>query len=229
MSESVLLTDSSDPVVTLAASRLDGWRVETRAVADLPAALAEPNVRALLVCTSDPSALRLSVESARARGVPVVVCCADEASRRRAVELRAEEWLLEPKTPDEVAARVWSAIARAAMVASTAGERAEKAEYEQLLNDSMTGLPTLPVVIERSRQLFKERGELVVLYLNFVRYSKIEEIYGWEKLDAVLETTASAVRDFLDDDDRVIVHVDGAIPDGELEIGDAASALSLLE
>jgi len=80
-------------------------------------------------------------------------------------------------------------------------ERADKAEYENMLHDSLTGLPTLPVAIERSRQLFKERGELVVLYLNFVRYSKIEEIYGWEKLDAVLETTASAVRDFLDDDD----------------------------
>jgi EAL domain-containing protein (putative c-di-GMP-specific phosphodiesterase class I) len=38
-----------------------------------------------------------------------------------------------------------------------------------------------------------------VLYFNFVRYSKIEEIYGWEKLDAVLETTAVSVREFLDD------------------------------
>ena len=45
----------------------------------------------------------------------------------------------------------------------------------------------------------RKRGELVVLYFNFVRYSKIEEIYGWEKLDAVLETTAKAVREFLDD------------------------------
>ena len=67
-----------------------------------------------------------------------------------------------------------------------------------MLHDAMTGLPTLPVMIERSRALFKERGELVVLYLNFVRYSKIEEIYGWEKLDAVLETTSAAVREFLD-------------------------------
>src|SRR6185295_14950530 len=77
----------------------------------------------------------------------------------------------------------------------------DRVEYEQMLHDSLTGLPTLPVAIERSRQLFKERGELVVLYFSFVRYSKIEEIYGWEKLDSVLETTASAVRDFLDDDD----------------------------
>src|SRR3954466_11104949 len=68
-----------------------------------------------------------------------------------------------------------------------------------MLYDPLTGLPTLPVMIERSRQLIKERGELIVLYFNFVRYSKIEEIYGWEKLDAVLETTATAVREFLDD------------------------------
>jgi EAL domain-containing protein (putative c-di-GMP-specific phosphodiesterase class I)/GGDEF domain-containing protein len=78
-------------------------------------------------------------------------------------------------------------------------DRVERVEYEQMLHDSLTGLPTLPVMIERCRGLFKERGELVVLYLNFVRYSKIEEIYGWEKLDAVLETTAAAVREFLDD------------------------------
>src|SRR6476659_2500676 len=67
-----------------------------------------------------------------------------------------------------------------------------------MLYDYLTGLPTLPVMIERSRQLIKERGEMIVLYFDFVRYSKIEEIYGWEKLDAVLETTAQAVREFLD-------------------------------
>ena len=117
------------------------------------------------------------------------------------MELRAEEWFLLPATPEEIAARTWSAVARAAAIGASVAERADKAEYENMLHDSLTGLPTLPVAIERSRQLFKERGELVVLYFNFVRYSKIEEIYGWEKLDAVLETTASAVRDFLDDDD----------------------------
>ena len=39
---------------------------------------------------------------------------------------------------------------------------------------------------------------MIIHYLNFVRYSKIEEIYGWEKLDQVLETTAAAVHDFLE-------------------------------
>ena len=201
MSESILLTDSDDPTIGAAAALLDGWRAEQRTHDELSAAISAPGVRALLIATKAPGDLRAAIESAHARGLPVVVGCDDESARRRAVELRAEEWFLLPATAGEIAARVWSAVARAASAGAAASEKADKTELEHMLHDSLTGLPTLPVAIERSRQLFKERGELVVLYLNFVRYSKIEEIYGWEKLDAVLETTASAVRGFLDDDD----------------------------
>ncbi|MDB4899371.1 MAG: hypothetical protein JWN53_1179 [Gemmatimonadetes bacterium] len=200
MSESILLTDADDPIVRDAVALLDGWRAECRPLAELGTALAEPGVRALLLTTTDPSELRASIEQAHARGVPVLVGCADEGARRRSVELRAEEWYLLPATASEIAARTWSAVARGAALGAATVKRADQVEYEHMLHDSLTGLPTLPVAIERSRQLFKERGELVVLYFNFVRFSKIEEIYGWEKLDAVLETTASAVREFLDDD-----------------------------
>ena len=201
MSESVLLTDSADPSIDAAVAKLDGWHAERRALPELATALGDAGVRALLLVTTDPTLLRSSIEQAHARGVPVIVGCTDETARRRAVELRAEEWYLLPGTAEEIAARTWSAVARGASLGSEAAQRVDQVEYEQMLHDSLTGLPTLPVAIERSRQFFKERGELVVLYFNFVRYSKIEEIYGWEKLDAVLETTASAVREFLDDDD----------------------------
>jgi EAL domain-containing protein (putative c-di-GMP-specific phosphodiesterase class I)/GGDEF domain-containing protein len=201
VSESILLTDTDVAAVREAVALLDGWRAEPRALPELASALGETGVRALLLTTADPSLLRSRWELAHARGVPVLVGCTDEAARRRAVELRAEEWFLLPATPAEIAARTWSAVARGMSLSASAAERVDRVEYEQMLHDSLTGLPTLPVAIERSRQLFKERGELVVLYFNFVRYSKIEEIYGWEKLDSVLETTASAVRSFLDDDD----------------------------
>ena len=201
MSDSILLTDTDVAAVRDAVALLDGWRAEPRALPELGSALGESGVRALLLTTSDPSLLRSSIELAHARGVPVLVGCSDEAARRRAVELRAEEWFQLPGSANEIAARVWSAVARGSALGAAIAERVDHAEYEHMLHDSLTGLPTLPVAIERSRQLFKERGELVVLYFSFVRYSKIEEIYGWEKLDSVLETTASAVRDFLDDDD----------------------------
>jgi len=201
VSESVLLTDTDDATVRQAVALLDGWRAEVRVLDAVGSALAEPGVRAVLVTTADPSILRTSIEQAHLRGVPVLVGCADEAARRRAVELRAEEWFLLPASAEEIAARTWSAVARGTTLGAENAKRVDQAEQEHMLHDSLTGLPTLPVAMEKSRQFFKERGELVVLYFNFVRYSKIEEIYGWEKLDAVLETTAHAVREFLDDDD----------------------------
>ena len=200
MSDSVLLTDSDKPSIEEAVRQLDGWAVVRVSAAELAeTAGTRAGVRAVLVESSDPATLRAVVERAHGCGIPVVVACADDTARRRAVELHAEEWFRCPASADEIAQRIRAAVGRGLPAGPASTDRVERVELEQMLHDSLTGLPTLPVMIERSRNLFKERGELVVLYLNFVRYSKIEEIYGWEKLDAVLETTAAAVREFLDD------------------------------
>jgi len=200
LSDSRLLTDSTDTSVTDAVSRLEGWEVERVSSGELPNAVAaRSGVRAMLITSADPTVLRHAIERAHSCGIPVVVGCADDTARRRAVELHVEEWFRCPADAEEVAQRIRAAVARGTAHRAATNDRVERVEYEEMLHDSLTGLPTLPVMIERSRNLFKERGELVVLYLNFVRYSKIEEIYGWEKLDAVLETTAAAVREFLDD------------------------------
>jgi EAL domain-containing protein (putative c-di-GMP-specific phosphodiesterase class I)/GGDEF domain-containing protein len=200
VSELLLLTDSADQSVAEAVNHLEGWTFERVSSGELPNAVAaRTGVRAVLITSSDPTVLRLATERAHSCGIPVVVGCADDTARRRAIELHAEEWFRCPADAEEVAQRIRAAVARGTGHHLTNTERIERVEYEEMLHDSLTGLPTLPVMIERSRSLFKERGELVVLYLNFVRYSKIEEIYGWEKLDAVLETTAAAVREFLDE------------------------------
>ena len=200
ISASVVLTDSDDETFATAVGRLDGWRLERRASAELPGAIGTvAGTRVVYARTSDPTLIRAIIEKSHGAGLPVVVECEDDAARRRAVELRAEEWLVRGASVEEIAARIHAALQRGTVAVAGLSDRVERVEYERMLHDSLTGLPTLPVMIERSRQRFKERGELVVLYFNFVRYSKIEEIYGWEKLDAVLETTAQAVREFLDD------------------------------
>ena len=199
MSESILLTDSDQQTLDEAVSHLEGWQLDRVAAAELTNAIASrTGVRVVVVISTDPTILRSVTERAHGSGIPVVVACADDTARRRAVELKAEEWYRCPADGDEIAQRVRSAVARGLPDVQAIADRVERVEYEQMLHDSLTGLPTLPVMIERSRSLFKERGELVVLYLNFVRYSKIEEIYGWEKLDQVLETTAAAVHEFLE-------------------------------
>jgi EAL domain-containing protein (putative c-di-GMP-specific phosphodiesterase class I)/GGDEF domain-containing protein len=236
VNDPVILTDSDDVSIRDAAALLDAWAVVVRRDRELAAAIEDvPDVRVVVTTTDNPNALRDIVERARARALPVIVGCPNEAARRRAIELRVDEWFLLPASAEEIAARVRSALAGMAPAAAALADRIERVEYEQMLYDYLTGLPTLPVMIERSRQLIKERGELIVLYFNFVRYSKIEEIYGWEKLDAVLETTAQAVREFLDasalrssrvmvsftnDDDFVFFHVPppdvAAVTDAEI-------------
>jgi EAL domain-containing protein (putative c-di-GMP-specific phosphodiesterase class I) len=232
----VILTDSDDASIRDAAGILDSWGVVVRRDREIAASVEDiDDLRVIITTTDNPNALRDIVDRARARALPVILGCASDVARRRAIELRVDEWFMLPSSGEEIAARVRTAMSRMAPAAAALADRIERVEYEQMLYDYLTGLPTLPVMIERSRALIKERGELIVLYFNFVRYSKIEEIYGWEKLDAVLETTAQAVREFLDasvlrssrvmvsftnDDDFVFFHVPApgvaAVTDAEI-------------
>ena len=200
MTVSVLLTDTNDQEVQEAVAALPGWRLETRPLYELVETLdAMSDVRAVLLTTDDPTILRAAVEKSHERRIAVIMGCKDETARRRAVDFRVEEWYRSPASPEEIAARIHTALGRVAPTGAEVAERAERVEHQEMLYDALTGLPTLPVMIERMRGAIRKRGELVVMYLNFVRYSKIEEIYGWEKLDAVLETTARSVHEFLDD------------------------------
>ncbi|HTD60466.1 MAG TPA: EAL domain-containing protein, partial [Gemmatimonadaceae bacterium] len=64
-------------------------------------------------------------------------------------------------------------------------------------------MPALPTVLDAREALLalaRDRGDLAVLYLNFVRGSKVEEIYGWEKFDAVMDTVAAALLDLVPGD-----------------------------
>ncbi|HEY0672418.1 MAG TPA: EAL domain-containing protein, partial [Longimicrobiales bacterium] len=111
---------------------------------------------------------------------------------------QADEWLVLPTDAAELTSRI--AIAKQRAYGSGGQRRSKEAaellRYEELLYDRLTGFPTLPVMIEQARDLLERRGELTVLYIHFVWYEKIEEIYGWQKLDDVLEATANALRDF---------------------------------
>jgi EAL domain-containing protein (putative c-di-GMP-specific phosphodiesterase class I)/GGDEF domain-containing protein len=194
-----LLTDSADGALADAAELLQLDVVFVHPASGLPSAIdAYASARAIVVSTDDPALLRAIVEHASARRIPVVLAGENDVAYRRAIEFRVDDWYLAPATPVEISWRIRSALARVTAQVNGHAHRLDRVEYEEMLYDPLTGMATLPVMLERTRGLIKDRGEAIIYYLNFVRYSKIEEIYGWEKLDQVLETTASSVREFLD-------------------------------
>lgn len=137
-------------------------------------------------------------EQARSLGAALVVAChsMDDCNAESLAE--AHDWFLLPTNVQELEARLGTARQRAVRHALGSHRRdaAELLRYEELLHDRLTGFPTLPVMMERARDLLDTRGELTILYIQFVWYEKIEEIYGWQKLDEVLESTAEGVEEF---------------------------------
>jgi EAL domain-containing protein (putative c-di-GMP-specific phosphodiesterase class I)/GGDEF domain-containing protein len=186
---------------------------------------------------------QLRAES-RARGVALVVACTDEEEVLAAAQAAADEWFVLPVTSPELASRLRAAAIRTQRAETPMGvsRAAEYLKYEELLYDRFTGFPTLPVMIERGREMLERAGRMTILYIEFVRYSKLEEIYGWQKLDEVLQTTANAVREFYDrqrgeeenllmvshagDDDFIFfTHLRGSADAAELRINEVGEQL----
>lgn len=164
-----------------------------------PAADLAPPQPDLIVLELEPGANVDDIRAdARRNDIALLVAAADGVADSAPALVEADDWIALPTTADELTTRLTIASRRAALerAAHERDEAAELVRYEELLYDKLTGFPTLPVMIERARGLLERRGELTVLYIHFVWYEKIEEIYGWQKLDDVLETTAAAVREF---------------------------------
>lgn len=178
------------------------------------------------------------------RGIALVAACASGEEVAHAAEVGAEEWLLAPGSAEEIVERVRSARERTrrAVRPDVTEQVAEHLRYEELLYDRFTGFPTLPVMMERGREILERTGRLTILYIEFVRYSKLEEIYGWQKLDEVLQTTALAVREFYnrergtqeshlmvshtgDDDFIFFTDLQVSLQDAERRINELAEAL----
>jgi EAL domain-containing protein (putative c-di-GMP-specific phosphodiesterase class I)/DNA-binding response OmpR family regulator len=145
--------------------------------------------------TADLSRVRAETDGT---GAALLAACHDPAECEAAVLARADDWVLLPTQSAELALRITGARNRALGIEAPRREEelVDLIRYRELLYDKLTGFPTLPIMIQYARELIDTRGELTILYIHFVWYSRVEELYGWQKLDDVLETTANAVREF---------------------------------
>ena len=77
-------------------------------------------------------------------------------------------------------------------------------QYRAGLFDPLTKLPTLPVVIDRVRQMLDERGNLHVLLVRIEHEQNLERIVGWERYDAVLGSVYSQTQHLQRFDDKCL-------------------------
>ena len=70
----------------------------------------------------------------------------------------------------------------------------QEVRFQNLLFDSVTELPTVPVIIDALRDRLLDNRDMGVLYIDVEQYSHIEETYGWEVFDSLLKHTARTLR-----------------------------------
>src|SRR5436305_480068 len=63
-----------------------------------------------------------------------------------------------------------------------------------ILFDGVTGLPTLPLVIESLKDVASEQTKLGIIFVDTTRLEPLEQEHGWELLDTLL----NQVRVYLD-------------------------------
>ncbi len=69
----------------------------------------------------------------------------------------------------------------------------EKGKLQRMLYDKVTGLPTVPLLLPEIKKILHEYGEIGFLCINVVKYSRIEEIYGWQAFDEVMKKIAESL------------------------------------
>lgn len=182
-----------------AATRLDADLIELGDEGGeelLEAVRAQPQI-VVLEASPELDLERIRAEADRS-GSALVLACHDREECEKAWTLGADEWVLIPTGEEELGLRLEGASHKTngAIRPHDTAESVELLRYKELLIDKTTRLPTIPVVVEHVRELLSKSGQVTVLYLHFTRYVKLEEIYGWQRLDEILETTATAVREF---------------------------------
>ncbi len=118
-------------------------------------------------------------------GVILVTGRGDVKDRLTGLQVGADDYLVKPFDRSEVTKRVQIVLGRARAgrdEAAVAGRTA----LEALLLDRATSLPTLPVVLDRIKEVLIEQGEIGIVYVDIEQFEAVEAEYGWAFFDELL-------------------------------------------
>ena len=132
--------------------------------------------------------------------IPVVLVTGrgDVKDRLTGLQVGADDYLVKPFDRNEVVKRIQTLLNRKRQPAG-ATERMNRSPVENILFDRATGLPTVPMVLDRVKELIIEQSEVGILFVDIERFESIEAEFGWAFFDEFLrrvgEVLAQEVRE----------------------------------
>src|SRR5205085_8405091 len=102
------------------------------------------------------------------------------------------EYLVKPFNRDEVVKRVAALLERPRDEEAAPIELPNRAA-ESLLFDRASGLPTVPVVLGRLKEMLIEQGELGIVFIDIEQFESIEAEYGWAFFDEFVRRAGETV------------------------------------
>jgi EAL domain-containing protein (putative c-di-GMP-specific phosphodiesterase class I)/DNA-binding response OmpR family regulator len=130
----------------------------------------------------------------RTAGIAVVLVTGrgEVKDRLTGLQVGADDYLVKPFDRDQVTKRIRALLDRRRARAQPAGEAA-RSTLEAFLLDKATGLPTVPLVIDRAKEVLIEQGEIGVVYVDIEQFEAIEAEYGWAFFDEFLRRIGEVI------------------------------------
>ena len=112
----------------------------------------------------------------------------DVKDRLTGLQLGADDYLVKPFDREQVTKRI-----RALLDRQQPMPESEVSDTNALLVDRATGLPTVPMVLERLKELFIEQSEIGIVYIDIEQFESIEAEYGWAFFDEFVRRSGQVI------------------------------------
>jgi len=116
-------------------------------------------------------------------GVILITGRGDVKDRLTGLQVGADDYLVKPFDRSEVIKRVGTVLKRSGDHTDAVQARTV---LEWMLLDRATALPTLPVVLDRVKEMLIEQSEIGIVFIDIEQIEAIEAEYGWAFFDELL-------------------------------------------
>ncbi|HEY2092941.1 MAG TPA: EAL domain-containing protein [Thermoanaerobaculia bacterium] len=199
----LLIADDSEDVVLLLKTYLRALDCEFLVAKDGEEALAVAQSRLPAVVLLDVMMPKRSgwevcqalkaVQRTSQIAVVLVTGRGEVKDRLTGLQVGADDYLVKPFDRDQVVSRIRRLLERRKPAVTTQEQTTAKAAIENLLLDRATGLPSVPMILDRVKEVLIEQGEIGIVFVDIEQYEAIEQEYGWAFFDEFLRRSGELI------------------------------------